>query len=529
MGGGMVKPGWGLFRSRTARRILASNIAGLAILIIGALVLNELRAGLVIVKKQDLMRQAEVYANLLADGAIYGRPQPGLDEELARATIKSLNLPEILRAQVRSLDADVVADSFFLSEQVEVQALPPVQKPGLYNRIGTNLSNIAGTFYERIMPERGGGAVRTQTLNEEFLAARRGDPAASQRFSDRGQRVVSVSIPLQEVSEIVGVLTLEASDIEQIIRAERVALIPFITVAMLVALITSGLLTYAIARPLRRLSIAADRVRTGSSDNLHLDALARRKDEIGYLAQSLEAMTSALVERIEANEQFAADVAHELKNPITSIRSAVETAAMVQDDPEAREKLRKVIESDVRRLDRLITDISNASRIEAEMTRAPRKRVALDALCRDIVETYAATAKPGDVEVVFRDETMGAGLRVQGRGGQLGQVVRNLVDNARSFSPPGGTVTVTLQQGRKGPQTTGRILVEDRGPGIPDDKLETIFQRFYTDRPAGAAFGNNSGLGLSIVRQIAETHRGSVHAENREDGGARFVVELPAI
>ncbi|MEM7768434.1 MAG: stimulus-sensing domain-containing protein [Pseudomonadota bacterium] len=528
-GVGMVKPGWGLFRSRTARRILASNIAGLLILVIGALVLNELRAGLVVVKKQDLMRQAEVYANLLAEGALFGRPQPGLDPELARATIKSLDLPEIVRAQVRTLDAEVVADSFFLSEQVEVQALPPIQKPGLYNRIGTNMSNMAGTFYERIMPDRGSGAVRTQTLNDEYLAARRGEPAASQRFSDRGQRVVSVSIPLQEVSEIVGVLTIEASDIEQIIRAERVALIPFITVAMMVALITSALLTYAIARPLRRLSIAADRVRSGASDTLHLETLTRRKDEIGYLAQSLESMTDALVERIEANEQFAADVAHELKNPITSIRSAVETAAMVQDDPEAREKLRKVIESDVGRLDRLITDISNASRLEAEMTRTPRQRVAMATLCRDIVETYGATIQPGDVDVVFRDDTMGAGLRVQGRGGQIGQVVRNLIDNARSFSPEGGRVTVTLQQGRNGPMPTARILVEDTGPGIPEDKLETIFNRFYTDRPAGSAFGNNSGLGLSIVRQIMDAHRGSVRAENREGGGARFIVELPAL
>ncbi|MEO1786463.1 MAG: ATP-binding protein [Pseudomonadota bacterium] len=525
----MVKPGFGLFRSRTARRILASNFAGLLVLVIGALVLNELRAGLVIVKKQDLVRQAEVYANLLAEGAIYGRPQPGLDPELAQATIKSLNLPEILRAQVRTLDVETVADSFFLSEQVEVQALPPIQKPGLYNRVGTNMSNAVGRAFERIMPMRGIGAVRTQTLNDEYLAARRGEVAASQRFSDRGQRVVSVSIPLQEVSEIVGVLTLEASDIEQIIRAERIALIPFITVAILVAIVTSALLSLTIARPLRRLSMAADQVRTGTSDTLNMDALTKRRDEIGYLAQSLEAMTVALVDRIEANEQFAADVAHELKNPITSIRSAVETAELVQDDPVAREKLRRVIQSDVKRLDRLITDISNASRLEGEMNRTPRQRVALAAMCHDVVETYTTTLQDGHVPVEFRDETLGAGLRVQGRAGQLGQVVRNLIDNARSFSPPDEAVTVILEQGRRGPQTMARILIEDRGPGIPDDKREKIFDRFYTDRPVGSAFGNNSGLGLSIVRQIVETHRGTVHAENRPHGGARFVVELPAL
>ena len=190
-------------------------------------------------------------------------------------------------------------------------------------------------------------------------------------FSDRGQRIISVSVPIQRVSAVVGVLTLESSDVEEIVRAERTALIPFIGVAVLVALITSGLLTLGIARPLRRLSLAADRIGAGAAERFDVPTLTRRKDEIGNLSQSIEAMTEALVERVQANESFAADVAHELKNPLTSIRSAVETAEMVQDDPVAREKLRKVIAKDVQRLDRLITDISNASRLEAEITRTP--------------------------------------------------------------------------------------------------------------------------------------------------------------
>ena len=239
-------------------------------------------------------------------------------------------------------------------------------------------------------------------------------------------------------------------------------------------------------------------------------------------------MTEALFERITANEAFAADVAHELKNPLTSIRSAVETSELVKDDPAALEKLRTVMAQDVKRLDRLITDISNASRLEAEITRIPTERLDISRFVREIVRTYENLEHQRNVKVEFNDATMDAGLTVIGREGPLGQVVRNLIDNARSFSPEGETVTVTLQQSRQGPQTTAKILVEDNGPGIPADKLTKIFDRFYTDRPEGSAFGNNSGLGLSIVAQIVTTHMGTVIAENRESGGARFTVEVPA-
>lgn len=522
------KRGMGVIRSRIARLIFASNMAGLVILIAGAMVLNEMRAGLVVSKKQDLVAQSQIFTNLLSEGATFGQPLPRLDEELSRATIRSLALPVSVRAQVRDRAGKVVADSFMLSERVDVTALPPVEEPGAVQRMSADLSNWASGLIQRILPERGAGAVRAQTFEEEFRVAMAGETAASQRFSDRGQRVISVSVPVQHVSAVVGVLTLEASDVEEIVRAERAALVPFILVAVLVALITAGLLTLGIARPLRRLAVAADSVRAGEAERLDLPELSRRRDEIGDLAQSMQSMTEALLDRIEANERFAADVAHEMKNPLTSIRSAIETAERVEDDPHAREKLREVIASDVKRLDRLITDISNASRMEAEFTRLPTQSFDIGRLCEQIVATYDAARTNEEIPVHFRDNTMGAGLMVRGREGPIGQVLRNLVDNARSFSPEGEAVRVTLEQGRTGPQTLARILVEDHGPGIPDDKLEAVFNRFYTDRPPGAAFGNNSGLGLSIVRQIVENHHGAVYAQNRDEGGARFVVELPA-
>ncbi|MDG1825256.1 MAG: stimulus-sensing domain-containing protein [Henriciella sp.] len=524
------KTGWGssLLGSRIARLIFASNLAGLIILIIGAMVLNEMRASFVVSKKQDLVGQAQLLSNLIAGDATYGEPQPAIDETLARDVLASLSLPETMRGKIYTTEVGLIGDSYFLSDRVVVSNLPPIQEPGQVSVWSKGLSEWAESALSAVRPERGSDAVRTQTFEEEFSEALLGKEAASQRFNDRGQRIISVSVPIQRVSAVVGILTLESNDIDAIIRAERAALIPFIAVAILVALITSALLTIGIANPLRRLASAADDIRTGSSNKLDLPKITKRHDEIGNLAQSVEAMTAALFERITANESFAADVAHELKNPLTSIRSAVETAEMVQDDPVALEKLRKVIAQDVQRLDRLITDISNASRLEAEITRIPTESLDIGRFVRDVVSTYETVNHQRGVSVAFNDETMNAGLSVRGREGPLGQVLRNLIDNARSFSPENGAVTVALEQGRIGPQTTARILIDDNGPGVPEDKLEKIFDRFYTDRPAGSAFGNNSGLGLSIVAQIVATHMGTVQATNRSDGGARFIVELPA-
>lgn len=517
-----------LLGSRIARLIFASNLAGLIILIIGAMVLNEMRASFVVSKKQDLVGQAQLLSNLIADEATYGAPEPAIDDTLARESLASLSLPETMRGKIYMPDTELIGDSYFLSDRVIVSNLPPLKEPGRASKVSKSMSEWAVSLLNAVTPARGSDAVRTQSFEEEFQQALQGREAASQRFNDRGQRIISVSVPIQRVSAVVGILTLESNDIDAIIRAERAALIPFIAVAILVALITSALLTIGIANPLKRLSAAADDIRSGSSNKLNLPKVTRRHDEIGELAVSIEAMTDALFERITANEAFAADVAHELKNPLTSIRSAIETAELVQDDPIAREKLRKVIAKDVQRLDRLITDISNASRLEAEITRIPTESLDIAGFVRDVVATYEGLEHHRGVTVNFKDATLNAGLQVRGREGPLGQVLRNLIDNARSFSPEGGSVDVIIEQGRIGPQTTARIVVEDNGPGIPEDKLTKIFDRFYTDRPAGAAFGNNSGLGLSIVAQIIATHMGTVTAENREKGGARFIVELQA-
>lgn len=514
--------------SRLARLILASNLAGLIILIIGAMVLNEMRSGLVNARVGSLQTQAQVISSLLADDATIGAPQPGIDVDLAIETLRKIDLPNSVRAQIRLPDQETVADSFFISERVAVTPLAPIDDDRAIDALSQRLARWVDAHLSGLAPREANSLVQTRSFEDEFELARIGERVASQRKSTAGRRVLSVSVPIQRVSAVVGVLTLEASDVDEIVRAERAALIPFISVAVLVALITSLLLTWAIARPLRRLAFATDQVRKGSAQHVDLPKISGRRDEIGDLAQSISDMTDALFEKLSANAQFAADVAHELKNPLTSIRSAVETAELVDHDAEARARLREVIGKDVQRLDRLITDISNASRLEAEVSQMPEVRLDVGKLLSDIHKSYEATQAESGTTLTFSDRTLGAGLLVKGRAGPLGQVFRNLIDNARSFSPEDGNVQITLEQARNGAQTLARISVEDEGPGIPEDKLMKIFERFYTDRPKGTAFGNNSGLGLSIVKQIIETHRGTVTAKNRSDGGARFIVDLPA-
>jgi two-component system sensor histidine kinase ChvG len=236
-------------------------------------------------------------------------------------------------------------------------------------------------------------------------------------------------------------------------------------------------------------------------------------------------MTQALTTRMVAIERFAADVAHELRNPMTSIRSAVETLEIVKADS-ARKRLVSILQQDVDRLDRLITDISNASRLDAEMARDSPERLDIAHLAADICEFYEATVKAGQAHVRYIPPDGPEPALIIGREGPLSQVLRNLIDNARSFSPAGGEVRVAIRQTRD--EVT--IRVDDDGPGVPPDNMETIFERFYTSRPKGAAFGGNSGLGLAIARQIVETHGGRIWAENRgADGevrGASFVVAL---
>jgi two-component system sensor histidine kinase ChvG len=503
--------------TRLGRLIIALNVLGLAILIAGSLVLNELRRGLVNARIDSLTTQGELMATIIDRAATVGEPQPAMDPTYAGEILQILANPKNQRARLFDNQGHVVADSEWITDRVETKLLPAARER---RREGLRLGFIHKTSPARVLEARA-------ALRAEVGQALLGRHWAGMRHREDGDRVVSVSIPIQHVQAVLGVLTLEANDVDEIIARERMALIPFILIAVGVSLGSSLLLTWLIAQPVLRLARAADRVRLAGARSISLPDLARREDELGDLTRSLEAMTDSLSERMDAIESFAADVAHEIKNPLTSLRSAIETLDLVTD-PGARDRLLRILKNDVQRLDRLVTDISNASRLDAELSRDLPKTIDLERLVADIVGLYQATAKPGDVRVVFHSPGGLETIKVSGREGSLGQVFRNLIDNARSFSPPGGEVVVAMQR------AAGRAIatVSDSGPGIPPENLETIFERFYTSRPKGAAFGGNSGLGLSIARQVAEAHGGTLKAQNRVDEqgqviGAVFLLILP--
>ena len=504
--------------SKLGRLILALNLLGLTILIAGALVLNEYRQGLMKARIDSLSAQGELIADIINRAATVGEPTPEMDAALATEIMQTFQSPETQRARLFDQTGRLVADTDLVADRIDSRVLPPARARG---EDGVHLDLMR-------RPRKATTAADAErTLALEVSQALKGRRWSGMRRGPDGDRVVSVSIPIRHVKAVLGVITLEASDVDEIIASERAALIPFILIAIGVTLASSILLNSLVAQPVNRLARAADSVRLSRARAISLPDLARRDDEIGGLTRSLEDMTHSLSERMDAIEAFAADVAHEIRNPLTSLRSAVETLDLVRDAA-ARERLLGILKNDVQRLDRLVTDISNASRLDAELSRDQPKMVDLGRLVADIVALYQATARPGDVRVRLEVAPGIEPVRVMGREGPLGQIFRNLIDNARSFSPPGDNVTVALGRGH------GRVVatVSDNGPGIPPENVETIFERFYTSRPKGAAFGGNSGLGLSIARQIAEAHGGTLVAQNRTrpDGdieGAVFILSLP--
>ena len=363
----------------------------------------------------------------------------------------------------------------------------------------------------------------------EVERALAGENAGAVR-SDEGERLVlSAAVPVQRYRKVQGALMLSkgGADINAAVYGRRLEIVVVFAAALAVTVLLSFYLAGTMAGPIRRLAEAADLVRYGKGRHYQIPDFTRRDDEIGDLSGALREMTEALWVRLDAIEGFAADVAHEIKNPLTSLRSAVETVARIED-PEQQKKLMTIILDDVQRLDRLISDISDASRLDAELSRAESETVDLGQLLDALVEAQRATATVNgphyELSVPPHQD-----LTVSGIEGRLGQVFRNLFNNAISFSPPGGTIRLAVNREK----SWLLVTISDQGPGLPEDRVEAIFDRFYSERPRGEKFGTHSGLGLSISRQIVEAHGGTIRAENRRDdqgqiAGASFTVSLPA-
>ncbi|MEI9994105.1 MAG: stimulus-sensing domain-containing protein [Rhizomicrobium sp.] len=511
--------------SALTRRILLFNGFALVVLIAGVLTVQWNRASLVDERLSGIQQQAQIVASTLAE---YSTDEFNhmVYVSQAKPLLRQTIAPTRLRARLYDTNGHLLIDTRYLLARnvVQVEDLPPLD---WWDRFKADVSRL----YEGVMGVRPFTHIDPYfeagddgRVYSEVTTALGGDVASAERVDEHNKLVLSVAMPVQRFKAIYGVLLVstEGGDIDDILRDERATLIRVFLVAVAVMVVSSLFLARFIAEPIQRLARAADEVRGGHAGRATIPTMEERRDEIGDLAESLSAMTRALYDRIDAIERFAADVAHELKNPLTSLKSAVEMLARAGTD-EQRARLMGIVRNDVKRIDRLITDISDASRLDAELSRETSERVDLAHLLETIVEVYRFTEISKGVNVELAVD-LPPQARVLGRDERLGQVFRNLIDNAVSFTPEGRTVTVSA----KAEGGVARVTVEDDGPGIPPDNLETIFERFYTERPH-ANFGNNSGLGLSIARQIAQSAAGRVWAENRENGGARFVVELPLV
>ncbi|HYW62249.1 MAG TPA: sensor histidine kinase [Bradyrhizobium sp.] len=550
--------------SSLTRRIVSLNLAGLIALVASILYLSQFRAGLIDARAENLLSTGEVIARAIAatgttenngltidpdrlldlkpgetfgpsDDALSGLDFPINPERIA-PVLRGLISPTKTRARIYDRDGVLILDSRSLYGRGDVLrfelAPPSAGTPGIAERamiaIRTWLNRGDLPLYRELGPENGKGY-------GEVARALDGVKGSMVRVNERGEVIVSVAVPVQHFRAVNGVLLLstQGGDIDQMVTAERLAILKIFGVACVVMIVLSLLLASTIAGPVRRLADSAEGVRRRIRTRVEIPDFTRRRDEIGHLSGALRDMTDALYNRIEAIEMFAADVAHELKNPLTSLRSAVETLPLARNE-NSRSRLLAVIEHDVKRLDRLISDISDASRLDAELQRHDVAPVGLRRLLNTLTSVANETRLGHDVAVETRFEgSPGDSFSIPGHDSRLGQVISNLLVNAQSFSQAGGKVRVVCRRVR----SEIEIVIDDDGPGIRDDALEKIFERFYTDRPH-QGFGQNSGLGLSISKQIIEAHRGRVWAENRPgplDGegeptvaGARFVVRLPA-
>jgi len=542
--------------TRLLTRILAINMLAPILLVGGLLYLDEYRQSLVEQSIRALIVQGELISGALSEAAVYDRglyvgstgqqqplaqtdlaAEPGLDVAQAQPIVRRLAATSDMDLRLFDANGRMVADSRELiasGRGVMAQALaPPADSADPLAEALQWLYDLWTTIFPTYdgLPPRIPGPITVATDYEEALYALDGEIATGLRAVDHNRMVISVAIPVQGLRRIVGAVLLETDSqtIDATVRQQRLNVLQLFVLVLALTVLLSVFLARTIARPVQRLARAAEQVHAGRGRRVEIPDFTARGDEIGELSGSLRNMTDALYRRIDAIERFAADVAHELRNPLTSLRSAVETLELARDQAQ-KQQLMEIVYADVGRIDRLISDISDASRLDAELSRAEAEEVDVNAMLQALAEIYRNTRRMDGPSAPRLQMKLPAGrpVRVRGLEGRLGQVFRNLIDNAISFSPPRGAITVTATE--SGDQVV--VTVDDEGPGIPTENIGRIFERFYTERPPQETFGEHSGLGLAICRQIAEAMDGSIEAGNRQDDqgrilGARFIVRLP--
>ena len=533
--------------SRLLRDILLVNLLPVALIFAALFYLDQYQQGLLNAEVSALREQARIYAGALSQTAVQDNAggQATINPDLAQPLLYQLTEPTPnAQALIYGPDGELIANSRVHpgpGGAIVTEPLSAPPPPGLFSRlVGFVYDHLSGSVVgnedESGLVGSGAGedpdTLGWQPDAREALQLTNPSPdqdsAPFVRRDSQGELLITVAEPIERSQQNVGtvLLTRQADEVDAAVLAVRISILGLFAIALALTVIVSFYLARTIANPILRLANAAALMREGRARTRAIpENITERNDDIGTLARALDGSAKALWARMDAIEQFAADVSNEIKNPLSSIRSAIETLARVED-PTRASRLLAIITQDVARLDRLITDISDSSRLDSELSRSKPEVVDMARILATLAEIHDATRKENGPHMVL--DTQATGLFVRGAENRLVQVLRNLIGNAISFSPPDANIYL------RGRETGGlvELAVEDEGPGIPDGKLDSIFDRFYSERPQSEQFGSHSGLGLSISRQIVEAHQGRISAENRRDEqgaiiGARFVIRLP--
>ncbi len=526
-----------LNRSPLARKIITFNLVAMLVLVAGVLYLNPFRESLVLQRENGLVAEARLVADVFearlpASGPVDLSDPAVLD---AAGILRGLNLSDRVELFVYDPTGAKVGQARGVARTDDVIGI--AREDGRSIIITEMLKKLWDGLAALLSPRDGetDTSLAEAAVRDLLSATLKGQTHVRAGQGVTGDTQFVVTTPIRQGSLVVGAVALSsrAGEVDQLVRIEREQVLQMFLIAIVVSIGLSLVLASTIANPLSDLAAAAElgrdkNARKMSPNRVRIPDLTARPDEIGRLSGAMRGMVAALYDRIESNEQFAADVAHEIKNPLASLRSAVGTLRVAKRDDQ-RDKLLDVIEHDVRRLDRLVSDISNASRLDSELVKEEEETFNLLKMLGNITEYLGQEARQKGVD--FIADLPPEPIVITGLEGRLAQVFVNLITNAISFCEDGDAVRVWARKR----ENRVLVVVEDTGPGIPDQALQKIFKRFYSERPPGQ-FGEHSGLGLAISKQIVEAHGGVIWAENirptdaditSDPLGARFVVGLP--
>ena len=516
-------------------KIWSINIIAIFVVLIAVLHLDRYEDSLIQSELEALEHQAELFANALSEVAVTNNP--GIQSYLSSITVQNVINRSALGSPARSRVFDTAGRLLADSQQLPGRVPPVTTKPlaSIFPNIFFQkfIKDFFPQFFNSSIQVRGPiiepHKIQLAHTFPEVISALQGSSIKTVKLRETGASLLTVAVPIQRYKRVLGVLLLSMKDekVNAAFNSYQKELIIAVVIALVITSALSLYLSRSITKPILSLASAAERIKNDRSDRSEIPEASKRNDELGDLSKALIEMTNNLRQRFDAIEKFAADVAHEIKNPLTSIRSAVETATKIRDS-DKRDQLLALILDDVNRLDRLITDISDSSRLDAELNRETFEAIDIKSLLLAFHELRKSQKRFEQKLLTINIKEDEKQLLIFGHENRIVQVIDNIVDNAVTFAPLNSKIYITVNANT----TSVKITIDDEGPGIPENKLEAIFQRFYSERPPAEKFGLHSGLGLSICKQIVEAHNGKIFAKNRTDyrndvRGARFIITLP--